>query len=153
VPDATFESALRVSTLDVLETMFFVGDAGEAPPAADPSDPAGNGLTARLAACLTFEGSPSGWLALHIDQVAARRIAADFLGEEEEAVTDRQAEDIVCELANMICGSMLSLTESETVFHLSSPVLVPAEEWTEPEDAMVHRVALTNGTLVIFMKT
>jgi CheY-specific phosphatase CheX len=143
--DVTFEPALRESTVEVLEKMFFISDVGEPVPESDSAAP-------EIAARLTFDGSLPGWLALRMSKMAARSIAADFLGEEVETLTDRQAEEMVCELANMICGSVLSRTESETTFHLSSPLVVPLADCVEPQDAVVHRVALTGGALTIFMK-
>lgn len=143
--DAIFESTLRESTVEVLEKMFFIGGLGA--PA-----PEGGHPTPEVAARLTFEGSPSGWLALRIGKMAARSIAADFLGEEEETLTDREAEEMACELANMLCGSVLSRTGSDATFRLSSPLVVPLADWIEPQDATIHRVALANGALTIFMK-
>jgi CheY-specific phosphatase CheX len=145
VIDATFESALRESTVEVLERMFFICDEGAPAPENDNAKP-------EIGVRLDFEGSPPGWLALRIGKRAARSIAADFLGEDEEALTDRQAEEMACELANMICGSVLSHTESDATFRLSSPLVMPLTDWVEPQDAAVHRVALADGALTIFMK-
>lgn len=143
--DVTFDSVLRESAAEVLEMMFFVSDAGEPVFESDSAVP-------EIAARLTFDGSPSGWLALRMGKMAARSMAADFLGEEVETLTDRQAEEMVCELANVICGSVLSRTESDATFHLSSPLVVPLADWVEPRDAVIHRVALPDGALTIFMK-
>lgn len=145
VSDVTFESALRDSAVEVLQKMFFICDDGTPAPEGDNGTP-------EIAVRLTFEGTPPGWLALRVGKMAARSIAADFLGEEEWMMTDRQAEEMVCELANMICGSVLSRTESEATFRLSSPLVVPLADWVEPENATVHSVALANGALTIFMK-
>jgi CheY-specific phosphatase CheX len=144
-----FERVLRESAEDVLEKMFFIRDVGE--PAL-----AGGGYGPEVAAHLTFEGTPPGWLTLRASKTAARSIAADFLGEEEETVTDQQAEDMVCELANMICGSALSRTGSDATFRISSPLIVGPEDSIDgsPDlrDAAIHRVALGNGMLTILMK-
>jgi CheY-specific phosphatase CheX len=145
VIDATFDSALRESAVEVLEKMFFISDVGETVAESDSA-------ALEIAARLTFDGSPPGWLALRMSKMAARSIAADFLGEEVETSTDRQAEEMVCELANMICGSVLSRTESDATFHLSSPLVVPIADWVEPQGAVVYRVALAGGALTVFMK-
>jgi len=145
VIDVTFESALRESAMEVLEKMFFICDSGAPVPEGDIR-------ASELAVRLTFEGSPPGWLALRVGKMAARSIAADFLGEEERMLTDRQAEEMVCELAIMICGSVLSRMESDATFRLLSPLVVPFADWVEPEDASVHSVALAHGALTIFMK-
>jgi CheY-specific phosphatase CheX len=145
VIDAAFDSALRESAVEVLEKMFFISDV--AVPVFEC-----NCAAPEIAARLTFDGSSRGWLALRIGKLAARSIAADFLGEEVETLTDRQAEEMVCEMANMICGSVLSRTESDATFRLASPLVVPIADWPEPQGAVVHRVALAGGALTIFMK-
>jgi CheY-specific phosphatase CheX len=140
-----FDRALREATEDVLEKMFFIRDMGG-------STPADSGPMPEITVSLTFEGVPPGWLTLCAGKDAARSIAADFLGEEKETVTDQQAEEVVCELANMICGSVLSRTESDATFHLSSPAVTRLEDWPDAGDAAIHRVALGNGAITIRMK-
>ena len=56
-----------------------------------------------------------------------RRIAASFLGAEEAEVTEAQIGEVVSELANMLCGSVLSRVEKETRFELSHPEVGPTE--------------------------
>jgi CheY-specific phosphatase CheX len=160
--DATLEVALRESTAEILEKMFFICDTADLLPNTGEPLPEDDDGTPEIAVRLTFEGSPPGWLALRISKMAARSIAADFLGGEADTLTDQQAEEMACELANMICGSVLSRTGSGATFHLSSPAVVPPAAWLEPEDATVHRVALAGsglggsgsgrGALTIFMK-
>ena len=142
--DRIFDSALGESTGEVLERMFFICDDGAPVFEGDNDEP-------EIAAWLTFEGSPPGWLELRIGKKAARSIAADFLGEEEESLTDRQAEDMACELANMICGSVLSRTQSDA-FRLSSPAILPLADWVQPQNASVHQVPLPHGALTVLMK-
>ncbi len=144
-----FDRVLRESAEDVLEKMFFIREVAEPVPAPRWTQP-------EIAARLTFDGSPPGWLLLRVTASAARSITADFLGEEEETVTARQAEEMVCELANMICGSALSRSGSEAMFRLSPPLVLGSQEAPgisiDPPDAAVYCVALGNGTLTILMK-
>ena len=60
---------------------------------------------------------------------------------------------VVCELANMICGSVLSRIESAADIRLGTPCLL-----TDPEvapgvqgDAAAHRVELYGGALTVVM--
>jgi hypothetical protein len=53
-------------------------------------------------------------------------MAAAFLGLDEAAPSEAQIQEVVCELANMVCGSALSRLEENTRFDLSSPELRPA---------------------------
>jgi CheY-specific phosphatase CheX len=123
VTDTPLRQALAESMDEVLEKMFFVRSLGElAGPAAGPV----------TAAHLTFEGDPPGSLTLRMTPAAARSVAADFLGEEEAELSPRQIGEVVCELANMICGSVLSRVERNTTFRLSAPRLVASGEEGEP---------------------
>lgn len=138
--------ALRDSVREVLEKMFFV-QALEGSSAAELSASVPG---AEIAVRLAFEGRPPGSLTLRVNTVAAREIAAGFLGQDEESVSDRQMADVVCELANMICGSLLSRVEGATAFQLEAPRIVPL-----PEDpgagpaAISYATNLSRGALAV----
>jgi len=118
--------ALDEAMKEILERMFFL-EAAAIPAGTTPRG--GDAVQARL----TFAGEPPGSLRVSVPRAAARAMAADFLGVDEAGVSQRQAEDVVCEVANMICGSVLSRLESAVTFHLSAPEImagdVAAEEW------------------------
>ena len=103
--------------------MFFVevlGEVAEPPPLAEA-------VTVQV----NFEGDPAGSFQMRLARPAANAIAADFLGEDLESLTDRQSTDVTLELANMICGAVLSRIESRAAFRLGSPAVV--------EDGIVQR--------------
>ncbi len=109
---------LCAAARNVLETMFFTSIMGERQ---EPLENPG------LEALVSFEGDPSGAFGLKLTTNAARAVAANFLGVEDEAeLTESQIGDVACELANMICGAMLSQVESGSTFHISHPRLVDA---------------------------
>jgi CheY-specific phosphatase CheX len=108
---------LSTATADVLETMFFTPVIGEAGAVGATPAPA-------LAARLSFSGAKQGTLAVRISAQAAETIAASFLGEEEGQPAPLKILDVICELANMICGSVLSRLDSEAHFELGHPELV-----------------------------
>ena len=128
--------------------MFFVCPLGEAP--------AGEGAVTgpEVAARLMFEGQPSGSLTLRLTSTAARSIAADFLGEEPDTLPDRRIEEVVCEMANVICGSFLSRVESATTFRLATPrIVASSEDRIAPPGAIVHAVEISNGALSVMVNT
>ena len=100
----------------VLETMFFSAVLGPAEPE--------TGCEIREAH-VAFRGRLSGTLGVRLSETSAQLMAAGFLGEDEESLTDTQPDQVVCELANMLCGSLLSKVESEESFDLAPPELVP----------------------------
>ena len=95
-------------------------------PADDGRRPAG------VAAQVIFDGDPPGSFRLDLDLPAAQSAAANFLGEDPEELTPQKMNEVVCELANMICGSVLSRIESSAVFRLAPPEIA-AEDSPRPE--------------------
>lgn len=106
-----------------LETMFFTSPLGLVDLANLPEGASeGDVIESRVA----FHGTPSGVFHLRISVLGARLIAAAFLGEDDDSLCRAETEQVVCELANMLCGSMMSRLESDQSFDLSAPELVPS---------------------------
>ena len=142
--DATIRTALASAVGDVLESMFFLDTLGEA---AEPPAEA-NTVTVHL----SFEGDPPGCFEMRLARPAANAIAGDFLGEDAHSLTSRQSTDVMLELANMICGAVLSRIESSATFRLGAPHVVAGiaddglrEKW--PEMATRYTVETGSGTL------
>jgi CheY-specific phosphatase CheX len=112
---------LQPAFTEVLETMFFTSVldtcTGSRVPAGTPA----------MSSRLTFRGDPSGVFEIGITEGAARSLAANFLGEEEQELSETRAGDVVCELANMLCGSVLSRIGENFTFELSHPEIVGSE--------------------------
>lgn len=140
------QGALQQAVQEVLEKMFFIRSFEEEPPKPGPQD--------SLAAHVSFEGQPSGTLTLQMSPELGREISADFLGLEDAEVSDRQILEVVCELANMICGSVLSRVESAVIFRLNSPRPGAAEEgFCAVFDEAAECAAIGSGTLMVVLKT
>jgi hypothetical protein len=145
--DLKLDAALRESLSEALEQMFFVRDLGEGVPGSHPAGP-------ELIARVDFVGNPSGWLALRAPLESARSLAADFLGEDEESIGDQQTGEVLAELANIVCGAILTRTETSSTFHLSSPRLLPEVDFqVGDENTSEFAVALPNGPITAFLKT
>ena len=144
--EGSLRMALAESLDDVLEKMFFIRGLGE--PGDYTPEPA-------VIAHLTFDGDPPGWLTLRVTASAARSVAADFLGEEELDLSEKQIGEVVCELANMICGSVLSRVESNTAFRLAPPRIVESAENlpATPSTAATHAAEIHNGSISVIFNT
>jgi CheY-specific phosphatase CheX len=139
--------ALPRSVDEVLETMFFTVALGTMD---------GSALENRQVwgASVAFEGNPSGSLSVLVTTGAARTIAADFLGIDAPNVTAQQTADVVCEMANMICGSVVSALESGALFRLSSPrVLTGYDPVTRSLDDAVYAIELADGAMMVAITT
>ena len=132
------KAALAESAQEVLEKMFFVDSAESAP---------GEAPIAGVTAEMIFDGDPPGSFRLVLDQTAARSAAADFLGEDPAELSEEQMNEVVCELANMICGSVLSRIESRATFRLSKPAIVRNIERTRAAGAGFQ--AVVGGGLLL----
>lgn len=113
MPSSDTNQALFDSAAEVLETMFFTSLSEDA-----VSSPLGEDS---MSAILSFRGSPSGRFGIRVSPLTARRIAASFLAQEEEELTETQTGEVIGELANMLCGSVLSRLEKDSRFELSHP--------------------------------
>ncbi|HSW51041.1 MAG TPA: SIS domain-containing protein, partial [Bryobacteraceae bacterium] len=118
MPENELSSMLADSAAEVLETMFFTSTTGDGEPPTAVGEP-------NIRARLSFRGEPPGRFGVCASVETGRRIAASFLGTEEEEVTEAQIGEVVSELANMLCGSVLSRLEKETRFELSHPEIDP----------------------------
>ena len=146
--DTTIREALVSAVADVLESMFFLDAIGEAPE--PPPD------AAMVTVHLTFDGDPPGSFLMRIALPAADAIAADFLGEEAESLTPQQSTDVALELANMICGAVLSRIESRATFRLATPQIA-ADDTGQQRPAQETRYTADTGsgtlTVAIQMET
>jgi hypothetical protein len=114
-------TALEAAVGDVLETMCFTSVLASSEKAiAASAEPA---FTAEL----HFEGHATGDFRLAVPVKLARLVTSCFLGRDEAEVSDCQAGEVVCELANMICGSVLSRLDSKAIFHITHPELTVSE--------------------------
>jgi CheY-specific phosphatase CheX len=142
VGEIVFRQALRDSVNEVLEKMFFAETLGEA----SSPDEVGDTITVELA----FEGEPSGSMCLRLTADAAREIAADFLGMDGTEISADQISAVVRELANMICGSVLSRVESAATFRLGVPrVVACCQQCAENPENTCYRVQLSHGRLTV----
>jgi CheY-specific phosphatase CheX len=131
------------SASEVLETMFFTGVAEE-----DSEETAERFLCAEL----TFHGSPSGRFGVRTPLTTGRSIAANFLGRDEAEVSDAQAGEVICELTNMFCGSVLSRIEAAARFELMHPELYSAsKDWRLYPDVIGYTFGLEEGTMTLWM--
>lgn len=144
--EIVFRQALRDSVDEVLEKMFFAETLGEA----SAPDEAGDFPAGKIAVELAFEGEPSGSMCLWLTADAAHEIAADFLGIDRTEISSDQISEVVCELANMICGSVLSRVESAATFRLGVPRIVACSQKCAGCDwNTCYRVQLSNGQLTV----
>jgi CheY-specific phosphatase CheX len=116
MPVTELDQALSDAATEVLETMFFTAISSDVEAALSPDG-------SWISAGLTFHGKPSGKFGVSVPVITGRKIAASFLGRDEAETTDAQAGQVVCELTNMLCGSVLSRIEKDTLFDLTSPQL------------------------------
>jgi CheY-specific phosphatase CheX len=136
------DQALFESAAEVLETMFFTSLVGEGAPESSPGP--------WVSADLCFRGSLSGRFGVRLPVATARRIAASFLGEEEESLDAARAGEVVCELSNMLCGSVLSRLESEAAFELSHPQFDPqGSAWPDDPQSVRRLLESEDGPMAL----
>jgi CheY-specific phosphatase CheX len=142
VLEQDFDQLIGASVDAVLETMFFSAPLG-------PAEPETGGAV--LEARLQFRGNPSGAVEVCLSEPCARLLAAGFLGEDEDTLTSSQPGEVVCELANMLCGSLVSNLETKECFELTTPELVRHEGAAVSQNTCAARRSfeLENGILTV----
>lgn len=143
MPEINFNEKCTEAVASVLETMFFTAPMGLA-----EEEAGGDAVEARLA----FRGSPSGVFTLRVSVSGARLLASGFLGAEEDALSQPQTEQVICELANMLCGSFVSQLKSSESFNLSAPELVACgtpQEACQGTSAVRQSFELESGILTV----
>ena len=143
MPASDVRQMLLDSAAEVLETMFFTTLASDAA----PQDSAGPWICARL----SFRGNPSGSFGVGVPLETGRRIGASFLGL-EESITESEAGEVVCELANMLCGSVLSRLGTAARFELSHPQLEPPETGCPKGHTTSRLLGLDEGPLAVWLE-
>lgn len=127
---------------DVLETMFFTAVDGPA------EEPCSGGQC--LAVRVVFDGHPPGVFQLSVACETARRVAESFLGvESEDELDEAQVENVARELANVLCGAVLSRLEAKTTFSLGPPELVDPPVPLGGGGVVERRFQLENGSLTV----
>jgi len=120
--NSLLKMAMKNSISDVLETMFFLplnfSDT------VDVHELWDTGKDQILAAKLNFDGPLTGDCIFYIPEKLAKSITADFMGREEEGISDDQVKGTVKEIINMIAGSTFSTYDPEATFNLGIPELV-----------------------------
>jgi CheY-specific phosphatase CheX len=129
--------ALSGAVANTLETMFFC----------EIEPPEGGPGPESLQARVDFEGTHAGSLWLRIDLSAARTMAADFLAAEQSDIEDGQAREVICELANMICGSALSRIEHNGRFRLSPPQVLDSAPAAGAPEGSRHCGRIYDGAI------
>jgi CheY-specific phosphatase CheX len=130
----------------VLETMFFEEAV------ATTCDHAW--FSTAVSAHLSFEGSHGGEFLLSVSPDTARSIASGFLGLDPEEMSATQLGGVILELANILCGALMSTLWPESVLSLGSPELVTAEHsfpeamhccFNLPEGMLAVSIGLCSG--------
>jgi CheY-specific phosphatase CheX len=117
--DPDFSEAVGRVAAEVLETMFFE----EAVPTACEH----SWLAGAISAQVTFNGSHSGEFLLSVSADTAYTIASGFLGLDPSEMTETQPGEVILELANILCGALMSSLWPDSSLSLASPELVASD--------------------------
>ena len=137
-----WSALLLASSEEVLETMFFISILGVS---------SGPLLGEAISASLRFEGIPSGSFTINLSTGSASEMAATFLGVEAELVTNDQLDQVVGELANMICGNALSRAALGKTLNLTHPEIARASSSAHFNASRSIGLEIENGFLEIFL--
>jgi hypothetical protein len=74
---------------------------------------------------------PGGHLDVEVSREGAQWIASSFLAADDGSVPPHRVADVICELTNVVCGSVMSNIASESGFSMLSPEVMRGStaEW------------------------
>jgi CheY-specific phosphatase CheX len=139
-------TAMMTSISEVMETMFFlpVEPGPESTLAQRGMDPD------RLAGSINFSGDVSGRLVITAPRSLVGEMAQNFMGEDEDALTEEHFSGTMTEMLNMVCGNALSKTASSRPFELGIPEIVdPSEKF---ETQVFTFVETTQSNLAVLLQ-
>lgn len=130
----------------VLENMFFASVVDVVPEQSAPSlsDEA-------YTFGLRFSEDYCGSFGLQVDTKTAAFFAASFLGEDESDLTVESVKEVVGELANMLCGSVMSRANSKRKLVLSHPEPLESAPLAEAQDFYVVKLETDCGAVTTWI--
>ena len=96
---------------------------------------------------MNFDGPLSGHCIFYVPEKFAMSVTADFLGKEEEDISDNQIKETVKEMTNMITGNTFSLYEPEAVFNLNVPEWVDFDGFQKASEGSENIFSVVVNTL------
>ena len=143
--NSLLKTAMKHSISDVLETMFFLPlDFSDTH---DVFELWNMEKIEIIAAKLNFNGPISGCAVFCIPKRVALSITADFMGKNEEEVSDDQVYGSVKEIINMIIGNTFSLYQPKAAFNLGIPELVKFDEVSKDLSNPEKKISIIIETL------
>jgi CheY-specific phosphatase CheX len=130
--EAHVAKCLQEAAEEVLETMFFLTVDREMEWQQVSANP-------HHYAEMDFEGAAEGRLELAVSEDLAPVLASGFFGKDESELAPAEISAVICELANMLCGSVLSRLESGSLFQLGAPQLMATDLEEESRISAGHR--------------
>lgn len=138
-------TAMKNSISDVLETMFFLSlDFSNDIDLLELWD---TGKDPIIAAKLSFSGPLSGYAVFCIPKKSALSITADFMGKDEQEISDDQINGTVKEIINIIIGNTFSMYDPDVVFDLGVPELVGFHDFIKDLSDSEKRFSVVIETL------
>ena len=110
---------------EVLEKMFFIFTDLPSDEADRPVEPSGRKV---IRAGLGFQGAWQGRIELCFDPGLGRVLAANFLGQDEDAISDELVMDMAKEITNIAAGRFLVLLEPDQGLSMELPEAELVEE-------------------------
>jgi CheY-specific phosphatase CheX len=134
---------------EVLDAMYFTTVLDTGLEEAGAGDSAG--ADQLIAFNLHFAGDVFGQFGILMEPSTARKLAANFLGEDESSISSVEAGEVAGELANMLCGSVMSRVEGEHKFVLSHPEAAALPPAPGTGRDFVCRLATDSGDITVWI--
>lgn len=141
----SLKTAMKNSISEVLEKMFYLplyfsedSNVGEL---------LNSGRGEIIVSKLNFSGPFSGWFLFFVPKELAHSITADFMGIDEDSLSQDQVTETVKEIINMVTGNIFSIFDDQVVFDLGIPELIDFEKAKRDISESEEKIFITINTL------
>lgn len=126
------EQALYQAAVLTFEELGFIF-----PVEREPEDKLENDESTRV--CVKFNGTFSGQIVLQVENTILPTLASNMLGTEEPLEDEEILQDVLGELANVICGNALpSIAGKQDIFRLEPPKKIENKQFSEEPAATAY---------------
>jgi len=126
------EQALYQAAVLTFEELGFIF-----PVEREPEDKLENDESTRV--CVKFNGTFSGQIVLQVENTILPTLASNMLGTEEPLEDEEILQDVLGELANVICGNALpSIAGKQDIFRLEPPKKIENNQFSEEPTATAY---------------
>ncbi len=137
-------AAMMASISDVLEIMFYLSIEINEYSEVENKNIFNEG---NITGCkISFNGPVTGYILLYIPENLLSVMTENFMGIDKSEVTKKYQDGIICEVNNMVAGSIFKKYDNNQVYNLGIPEILPGDKIPDKLFENIEGVLVTETT-------